>query len=194
MTVEFLNFATSGGGANWRPYGTGPDGDVTIAANTNLTRDWQYSNLTVNPGVTLKPTTSNGSATVTPSYRMFVRSTCTVNGTLSNAGFAGFDGGAGGVGGSFRNAPRWGPIGGGANGNGGGNGATGVGANGNNGVNINTSFVNYSQYYGMGGAGGNSGAGGAATNAGGASATGGTVNFMPWTHPSVEFYIWRVLS
>ena len=53
-------------------YGTGFDGTVTIASNTSLSRDMYYANLTVNSGVHLN---TNG-------FRVFVKSTLTVNGTI----------------------------------------------------------------------------------------------------------------
>ena len=53
-------------------YGTGLDGNVTISVNTSLSNDMYYNNLTINPGVTLNP---NG-------FRVFVKNTLTVNGTL----------------------------------------------------------------------------------------------------------------
>ena len=58
-------------------YGQGTDGNVTISGNTTLTSDKYYNNLTVNVGVTL---TSSG-------YKIFVKNTLTLNGTISvNAG------------------------------------------------------------------------------------------------------------
>jgi len=53
-------------------YGSGSDGTVVIASNTSLTRDMYYENLTVNNGVTLNP---NG-------FRIFVKNTLTLNGTI----------------------------------------------------------------------------------------------------------------
>lgn len=60
-------------------YGNGSDGDVTIAASTNISQDMYYHNLTINPGQVLS---SNG-------YRIFVSGTLTLNGTLGSAGAAG---------------------------------------------------------------------------------------------------------
>lgn len=57
-------------------YGQGTDGDATIAANTTLSRDWYYNNLTINNGVTL----------TTSGYRIFVKGTLTLNGTISVSG------------------------------------------------------------------------------------------------------------
>ena len=53
-------------------YGTGLDGNVTISVNTSLSGDMYYNNLTINPGIVLNP---NG-------FRVFVKNTLTVNGTL----------------------------------------------------------------------------------------------------------------
>lgn len=53
-------------------YGTGLDGNVTISVNTSLSSDMYYNNLTINSGVTLNP---NG-------FRIFVKNTLAVNGTL----------------------------------------------------------------------------------------------------------------
>ncbi|HLX60388.1 MAG TPA: hypothetical protein VKX17_03805 [Planctomycetota bacterium] len=67
-------------------YGDGGDGDVVITVDTTIINaDKFYNNLTVNPGVTLKF-----------SGRLFVRNTCTINGTISNNGGNGVAG-AGGV-------------------------------------------------------------------------------------------------
>ena len=69
-------------GPNPDIYGDGSDGDVTITADTTLTRDMNYRNLTVNAGFVLN----------TANYRV----RCT--GTLSNHGRISAEG-AGGVGG-----------------------------------------------------------------------------------------------
>lgn len=53
-------------------YGTGSDGVVVIPSNTSLTRDMYYSSLTVNLGAHLN---TNG-------FRIFVKNTLTVNGTI----------------------------------------------------------------------------------------------------------------
>ena len=52
-------------------FGTGADGAVVISVNTTLTRDWNYTNLTINNNVTLTP---NG-------FRIFVSGTLTFLGT-----------------------------------------------------------------------------------------------------------------
>ena len=53
-------------------YGTGSDGTVIIASNTSLTRDMYYNNLTIN----------NGSHLNTNGYKVFVKNTLTVNGSI----------------------------------------------------------------------------------------------------------------
>lgn len=53
-------------------YGTGADGNVVISSNTALARDMYYENLTINNGFVLNP---NG-------FRIFVKNTLTINGTL----------------------------------------------------------------------------------------------------------------
>jgi hypothetical protein len=57
-------------------YGYGQDGDVTIAANTTLTRDMYYNDLTINSSCTLD---TNG-------YRVFVRGTLTFTDSTSKIG------------------------------------------------------------------------------------------------------------
>ncbi len=60
-------------------YGTGSDGTVVIASNTSLTRDMYYSSLTINSGSHLN---TNG-------FKVFVKNTLTVNGSIGiNAGVA----------------------------------------------------------------------------------------------------------
>lgn len=53
-------------------YGQGTDGNVTISANTTLTSDKYYDNLTVNSNITL----------LTNGYRVFVKNTLTNNGYI----------------------------------------------------------------------------------------------------------------
>tara|TARA_B100000029_G_scaffold129488_1_gene122969 strand:+ start:160 stop:1443 length:1284 start_codon:yes stop_codon:yes gene_type:complete len=53
-------------------FGNGEDGDVTISADTSLTEDMYYNNLTIDAGKTLNP---NG-------WRVFVKNTLTLNGDL----------------------------------------------------------------------------------------------------------------
>ena len=64
-------------------FGDGSDGDVTISVDTNLTSDKYYDNLTINSGKILSPA----------GYRIFVRKTLTVNGTISGNGNNGSNGG-----------------------------------------------------------------------------------------------------
>lgn len=60
-------------------YGTGSDGTVVIASNTSLTRDMYYNSLTINSGSHLN---TNG-------FKVFVKNTLTVNGSIGiNAGVA----------------------------------------------------------------------------------------------------------
>jgi hypothetical protein len=53
-------------------FGNGEDGDVTISADTSLSEDMYYNNLTIDSGKTLNP---NG-------WRVFVKNTLTLNGDL----------------------------------------------------------------------------------------------------------------
>jgi hypothetical protein len=53
-------------------YGTGSDGTVVIASNTSLTRDMYYDNLTINSGSHLN---TNG-------FKVFVKNTLTINGSI----------------------------------------------------------------------------------------------------------------
>jgi hypothetical protein len=55
-------------------YGSGKDGTVTISANTDLTRDMYYSNLTIAPGVHVN---TNG-------YKVFVRNILTFSSSISD--------------------------------------------------------------------------------------------------------------
>ena len=56
-------------------YGTGADANVVIASNISLSRDMYYSNLTINTGFHLN---TNG-------YRVFVKNTLTLNGSIGVA-------------------------------------------------------------------------------------------------------------
>jgi hypothetical protein len=67
-------------------YGDGSDGDVVISANTAITSDMFYDDLTINNGYTL---TCHG-------FRIFVSGTLTNNGTISTAGNSGTNGSNGG--------------------------------------------------------------------------------------------------
>ena len=60
-------------------YGTGVDGTVVISADTTLTSDMNYKNLTINSGVILK---TNG-------FRVFVQGTLTLNGYIGHGTGAG---------------------------------------------------------------------------------------------------------
>lgn len=122
-------------------YGDGFDGDVTVAADTTLTRDMIYNNLTVNAGVVL---TTNG-------YRIFVKNTLTVNGTIRHNG-SNAPGGGSQAGGAGAPAGSMGAGGAGGAGSGGGlpgnnpgfgapainNGFGGVGGTGGHGSNLAT--------------------------------------------------------
>lgn len=66
-------------------FGDASDGDVTINADTTLTRDMYYNSLTINPTFTLK----------TGGFRIFVRGTLTNNGTIDRSGNNGGNGGNG---------------------------------------------------------------------------------------------------
>lgn len=66
-------------------FGDGSDGDVTISADTTLSSDKYYENLTVDTGYTLNP----------GGYRIFVQNTFTLNGTIARNGNDGGDGGNG---------------------------------------------------------------------------------------------------
>lgn len=93
-------------------FGSGADGDVTIGANTSLTRDMYYNNLTVSQGFTLNPS----------GYRIFVKGTLTINGTVARNGNNGSNGStsSGGAGGAaLSNGTIYGGIAGIAGGNGG---------------------------------------------------------------------------
>lgn len=98
-------------------FGDGSDGNVTISANTDLTRDMNYANLTVNSTFTLN----------TKGYRVFVSGTLTNNGTISNDGSAGsgVTGGAGGAAGTLLGGGS-GANSGGLNSGGGGGGGGGI--------------------------------------------------------------------
>jgi hypothetical protein len=75
-TIEFNSIS---GELNSPLYGDGSDGTVRIAANTTLTRDMYYQNLTIDANTTV---TVSG-------YRIFVSDTCRVDGTIESNGVAG---------------------------------------------------------------------------------------------------------
>ena len=66
------------GRPDWH-FGSGLDGDVTIASNTTLTRDMWYNNLTVNSSRNL----------ITDGFRVFVRGILTLTGSIIANGSAG---------------------------------------------------------------------------------------------------------
>ena len=84
-------------------FGDGSDGDVTISVNTTLSRDMYYDNLTVNAGVTL---TSGG-------FRIFAKSSATINGIIESNGSNG-SGSSGGGAGNTATAPAGGAGGSGS--------------------------------------------------------------------------------
>jgi hypothetical protein len=192
ITRVELQAAVSGLGA--AIFGDGSDGDVTISSNTSLAADMYYNNLTVNSGVTLS---TNG-------YRLFVRGTLTVEGSIADngstgggtrAGTSAYNGAwAGGSGGTTTGtAGSSGSAGpGGGNGGAGGTGSGGAGGAGG------TNSTAYLSVYGAnkqlrnlawvigphgngvtaqaleGGSGGGGG-GGNSTQAGGAGGSGGGI-------------------
>jgi hypothetical protein len=124
-------------------FGDGSDGDVTISADTSLSRDMYYNNLTVNASRSLN---TNG-------FRILVAGTLTNNGTIHRGGNRGNDGSTGGAAlanGTLAGAPK------------GGDRATSSGSvAGGAGTGTATSG-----WGGNGGAGGQSSGGGAGGNAG----------------------------
>lgn len=120
-------------------YGDGNDGDVTISANTTLSRDMYYNNLTIQAGFTLNPT----------GYKIFVKNTLTVEATAvlarnGNNGGNGGDGTAsGGTAGSAASALASGTLAGTVASSAGGVGVTsddGSGASSGNANNTSDSF------------------------------------------------------
>lgn len=90
-------------------FGDGSDGNVTISANTTLTADMYYDNLTVNSTYTL----------TTAGYRVFVKNTLDNNGTIrwnGNNGEAGAGGGGRPAGGSALSSANLGGSGAGGSG------------------------------------------------------------------------------
>lgn len=72
---------------NQEIFGDGSDGTVTISGDTTLARDMFYDVLTINSGINLN----------SAGYRIFCKTSATINGTLRNNGGTG---GAGSVGGT----------------------------------------------------------------------------------------------
>ncbi len=151
-------------------FGNGSDGAVifdgiatpvagaTLSGSTyTMTRDIQGTNVTVNNGVTLKPT----------NFRIFCLGTFTNNGTISAAGNAASAGTAGGNNGSAL-------LTGGAAGGNGGTGVNGTGANG--------SAANFGIAGGNGGA-GTSGAAGSGGAISGTSNVNAQANILNTPHP-----------
>jgi len=69
--------------ANQNMFGDGSDGDVTISADTSLSSDMFYNNLTIDSGFTLN---TNG-------FRVCIKGTLTNNGTIGRIGTVGGNGG-----------------------------------------------------------------------------------------------------
>lgn len=139
------------------------DGNVTISADTNLSRDMYYNTLTINSGKTLS----------TKGYRIFARSIVNA-GTIDNSGGNGGNGGnavttTGGAAGTAGTGTSVGTLPAGragqAGGKGGDAGVNNAGAGGNG---TNSTFNIVSS------AGSNGGAGGASQNDAGLAGTGGT--------------------
>lgn len=85
-TASSLNALTIGG-IPASTFGTGSDGAVTIGANTTLTRDYNYTSLTVDSGVTLS----------TGGYIIRCTGTVTNNGTIDNSASGQTPGAAGSI-------------------------------------------------------------------------------------------------
>lgn len=150
---------------NVNVFGDGSDGDVTISADTTLTRDMFYNSLTVN---STKVVTTGG-------YRIFVKGTLTVNGSIMYNGGTGGTGGNGstsaadgsqgtnGTAGIAGTGTSTGVVSGGIDGAAGGAGSGVAGSTGSSSSNsIGTSSGS------TGGAGGRTGMGGMAAGTGGA--------------------------
>lgn len=161
--------------SNYDIFGFGDDGNVTISANTTLARDMFYDQLTVDSGFNL----------ITAGYRVFCKTSCTVNGTIHNNGASGLNGaaGAGGNGGaggiqgtgSAAGAILIGGIDGQAGANG-GNGGAGAANGSNSGATNAGTAITAGGVVGagvVGKIGGNGGNAGAQTGGSGAVAGGG---------------------
>jgi len=144
-------------GINDEWFGDGSDGDATISATTTLTSDKFYNSLTVNSGVSL----------ITGSYKVFVKGTATINGTVSNNGGSGGNA-SGATGGTAGAGTPLGSIGTSTPGKVGTNGTTGgPGSNGGAGIAENNVVS------GAGVAGGNGG--GSGSDPGGTGGVAGTI-------------------
>lgn len=117
-------------------YGHGIDGASTTAATTTLDRDYYFTNLSINSGVTL----------YTGGYKIFVNGTLSNNGAIDWSGNDGSDGtdapslGVAGTGGAGGTTLPSGSILGGVAGGAGGNGSTGVGGTGSVGISTTDSI------------------------------------------------------
>lgn len=148
------------------PFGSGADGDVTISADTTLSTDKYYANLTINSTKSL----------TTAGYLVYVSGTLTNNGTIKNNGGAGGNGGVGGTaGGGGGTAGTAGAAAAGATldagtaGQAGGAGSTGNTSNSAAGTSVNPSLGSSGVQGGTGGTGatgtpGTVGAAGTATS------------------------------
>src|SRR3990172_2562439 len=96
-------------------FGSGSDGDVTISGDTTITRAMYYNNLTVDSGFNL----------ITANNKIYVKGTCTINGTIHQNGNNGSNatGQAGASGGAIIGTADAGSS---SSGGGGGAGGTGV--------------------------------------------------------------------
>jgi len=133
-------------------YGDGSDGDKTVSSDWTMDRSYQWTNLTINSGITLN----------TAGHTIKVNNTLTNNGTITDsisggAGGAGGVGGAGGTNGSSGGNGVAGSAGVGSGGFGGGGGGGGGGAT-NRVIISSTHWIANA----IGGNGGNGGAGGKA--------------------------------
>lgn len=174
LTINGRNFG------NEPVYGDGSDGAVTISGDTTLTRDMFYTTLTVNSGFTLN----------TGGFRVFAKTSVTVNGTIArngNAGNNGTNGTGGGAGGaagvkgttatdlaagSLYGAPTAVASGNGGAGAGGG-GASNPGVAGTTGTDVTSAISGNGVAGGQGGNGG-LGAGAGSVGAGGGAGSAGT--------------------
>jgi hypothetical protein len=128
-------------------YGTGSDGDRVISSNWTMDRDYQWQNLTVNPGVTLD----------TAGRIIKVKETLTNNGTITDS-YSGGNGGSGGLGGAGCSGDGNGSPG--SNGSAGSAGAAGAGSGGTGGGGGGGGAGQSTSYATTGGSGGSGGSGG----------------------------------
>lgn len=167
-----LSSATSSGLLKY--YGDGSDGSLVISATTTLTRDMQYTNLTINSNTGIN---TNG-------FRIFVQGTLTVNGLIDHSG--GNAGNASGItGGTASIASAQGTVAGGGAGGFGGNGGTYIGAGGAGGAGTSMSnrFLGVGLTGAAGVAGGNCGTPVSTQSSGGGGGVGttatSTINLYP---------------